>query len=146
VCSSDLLHNDAVTQESSGRHVVALEPLTAVGGVVRTSAGQPLAGAQVFLVDARQMAPEDLVPVVGQFGVVSGVCPYDYVTYTDAEGRWRDNLFPMSHDDLRLRVLHRGIPQSESGYRKLDAEQVRQLRAGELVTTVRPTPASGAAR
>jgi hypothetical protein len=138
-----VLHNDAATRGDNGVHVVSLEPLTVVGGVVRTSAGQPLAGAQVFLVDARGVAPKDLVPVADQPDCpASGLCPYDYIAYTDAEGRWRDNLFPMSYDDLRLRVVHRSVPQSESGYRKLDAEQIRELRAGELVTTVRLTPAS----
>jgi hypothetical protein len=139
-----VLHNDAAARESDGRHVIALEPLTTVGGVIRTSTGQPLPGAQVFLVDGRLTAPAELVPTSEDSAyAISGLRPYDYVAYTDAEGRWRENLFRMVFDDLRLRVVYPSVPKGESEYRKLDAEQLRDLRAGKLTITVRVPSAPG---
>jgi len=101
-----------------------------VGGIVRDAAGRPLAGAQVYLLDNH---PPELVKTTPEGAhELRTIQPYDYLSLTDAEGRWQENLFSLPRDRLWIRVGHSALSEHALEYRKLNSLQVEALLHGAL--------------
>jgi hypothetical protein len=116
-------------------HVLMLDPLIEVGGVVQDVAGKPLGSAQVFLLEDRGNVLGNLEGPVDP-KAQHELRPWDYSVTADAQGRWSEWVYPSQVDALRICVLHPTVAVETIEYRELTEVQRSALRSKQLVFSV----------
>ncbi|HUS89807.1 MAG TPA: carboxypeptidase regulatory-like domain-containing protein [Desulfosporosinus sp.] len=97
------------------QYTLALEQGTSIGGIIHDEQGNPIEGANVYL----------LVPGGDE---IERVAIWDHVEKTDAEGRWRCDIIPSKLDDIWIRLAHPDYISDEM-YGKTPKPPIEQLRA-----------------
>jgi hypothetical protein len=118
-----ILRHGGAAASVVGMHEIRLEPLVEIGGVIRTEAGQPVADACVFLWANRRR--DSTEPVM-----------FDYLTYTDEDGRWRASVCPHDVEGYEACVVRSVPSEQRQDCRLFSEKEVERRRALEQVWVV----------
>jgi beta-lactamase regulating signal transducer with metallopeptidase domain/protocatechuate 3,4-dioxygenase beta subunit len=98
-------------------YVLAMEPATTIGGIVRNKDGKPIEGATLhLLVSSRNESGGERVTIP------------DLVEKTDTQGRWRCDLVPAKFDRVQILLQHPDY-MSDDVYGRTPMPPADQLRA-----------------
>ena len=115
-----ILDGSPRAEDQQGVHVVALDPIVHIGGLVRDGSGRPIAGmhvqARLVSADARR----DRLFALG-------------ATQSDQSGRWALRLFPLDIRRLRVQVRHLEERHWKTLLRGGEKHALDALLAGEHV-------------
>ncbi len=90
-------------EDGVSRYTLAMEPATAIGGVVQDDAGKPLADVRVTL-NLRRKDP--------QAGPDATIKIWNLILESDAKGRWRYDGAPADLEGLSITLTHPGCVET----------------------------------